>query len=150
MIELAADRHTEIQHCIEITEQTALIFDDELKARIGRLKDAGYIFAIDDFSAGNTSLQYLQEKFFDIVKLDGSIVQNCLTSELCNELTTMIIEMSHNLGFKVVAEFVSTEEIRDCMARAGCTMYQGWLYSPALKYKTFEARLFAEKSEEDI
>ncbi len=118
--------------CIEITEQTALIFDDELKARIERLKQVGYRFAIDDFSAGNTSLQYLQENFFDIVKLDGSIVQNCINNERSRELTTRIIELSHDLGFKVIAEFVSSEQIRDCMAQAGCTIYQGWYYSPAI------------------
>lgn len=150
LISLAADWQAEIRPCIEITEQTALIFDDPLKARIARLKDAGYLFAIDDFSAGNTSLQYLQEKFFDIVKLDGSIVQNCLTSERCNKLTRMIIEMSHNLGFQVIAEYVSTEEIRDCMARAGCTRYQGWLYAPAMEYSAFEARLSAEKNNQGL
>ncbi len=144
LIELAEDMRTGIRPCIEITEQTALVFDEQLKDRINRLKSAGYIFAIDDFSAGNTSLQYLQENFFDIVKLDGSIVQNCLTNERCNELTTMIIGMSHSLGFKVVAEFVSSEEIRDCMARAGCTMYQGWFYSPAIEYLALESRLQEE------
>ncbi len=146
LVELAADRQTGIQPCIEINEQTALIFDDQLKARIARLREAGYLFAIDDFSAGNTSLQYLQENFFDIVKLDGNIVQNSLTSQRCNELTRMIIEMSHSLGFQVVAEYVSSQQIRDCMARAGCTMYQGWFYAPAVAYKEFEARLAAEKA----
>ncbi len=120
--------------CIEITEQTAIIFTDELKSRMKRLRDAGYLFAIDDFSAGNTSLQYLQENFFDIVKLDGSIVQNSVSNERCNEFTTRIIELSHNLGFSVIAEYVSSKVIRDCMARAGCTIYQGWFYSPAIKF----------------
>ncbi len=141
LIELSSSYSAENPLCIEITEQTALIFNDELKERIGRLKAAGYMFAIDDFSAGNTSFQYLQENFFDIVKLDGSIVQNCITNERCNELTTRIIDLSHSLGFKVIAEFVSSEEIRDCMARAGCTIYQGWYYSPAVKFDELKEKL---------
>ncbi len=138
LIELADNYNCENPLCIEITEQTAIVFDDELKNRIKRLKDAGYMFAIDDFSAGNTSLQFLQENLFDIVKLDGSIVQNCLTSERSNEIIKMIIELSKNLGFNVIAEFVSSEEIRDLLALAGCTLYQGWLYSPAIKYAELE------------
>ncbi len=144
LIELAHSYEGEHRLCIEVTEQMAIVFDEVLKERIMRLREAGYTFAIDDFSAGNTSLQYLQENFFDVVKLDGSIVQNCLTNPRCNELTTMIIEMSHNLGFEVVAEFVSTEEIRDCMARAGCTMYQGWLYSPAITFPEMQKLLGGE------
>ncbi len=145
LINLIASYRGKHKLCIEITEQTAIVFNDELKDRIRRLKDAGYSFAIDDFSAGNTSLQYLQENSFDIVKLDGSIVQNCLTNERCNEFTTMIIELSHNLGFQVVAEFVSSVEIRDCMAKAGCTLYQGWLYSPAVTYDELVKKLAAKE-----
>ncbi len=118
--------------CIEITEQTAVDFNDELKARISRLRKAGYLFAIDDFSAGSTSLQYLQENCFDMVKLDGSIVQNCATNPRSQEIIALIVELSHTLDFEVLAEFVSTREIRDCMERAGCFLYQGWYFAAAM------------------
>ncbi len=144
LLELAGNYHAGVPLCIEITEQTAVDFNEELKERIGRLRAAGYIFAIDDFSAGNTSLQYFRENCFDIVKLDGSIVQNCITNPRSHEITASIIELSHSLGFKVLAEYVSSEEIRDAMATAGCTMYQGWLYSPAVTLEKFKKLL--EKS----
>ncbi len=119
--------------CIEVTEQTTLLFTDELKMTMHNLKNVGYTFAIDDFSAGSTSLHYLQESYFDIVKLDGSIVRNCISNPRSYEIATKIIALSKDLGFKVIAEYVSNEEIRDCMANAGCTIYQGWYYSPAIK-----------------
>ncbi len=134
-----------ISMCIEITEQAAVDFNDELRARIARLRDVGYLFAIDDFSAGNTSIKYLQENLFDFVKLDGSIVVECPTNPRCEEIVTMIIDLSRTLGFSTIAEFVSTEEIRDCMARIGCTMYQGWFYSPAIDRGRLISKLTAEK-----
>ncbi len=127
--------------CIEITEQTAVNWSDELRERMDRLKKLGFLFAIDDFSAGSTSLQYLQESLFDIVKLDGNIVQNSISNPRCYDITALIIELSHTLGFSVIAEFVSSEEIRDTMAKAGCTMYQGWLYSPALEFDRLQSLL---------
>lgn len=39
---------------------------------------------------------------------------------------------SHSLGFHVLAEYISTEELRDYMAQLGCILYQGWLCAPAL------------------
>ncbi len=121
--------------CIEVTEQTAVDFNDELKARISRLREAGYLFAIDDFSAGSTSLQYLQENCFDLVKLDGSIVQNCTTNPRSQEIIALIVELSHTLDFEVLAEYVSTGEIRDCMERAGCYLYQGWYFAAAMPFE---------------
>ncbi len=141
LIELARTKLKNHALCIELTEQTVVHFNEELKERIARLKEVGYVFAIDDFSAGNTSLQYLQENYFELVKLDGSIVQNCLDNTRTQEIISTIVGLSHNLGFQVLAEFVKSEEIRDCMARLGCTMYQGWYYSAAVDVETLKEML---------
>ncbi len=137
LLSLASENSGGNPICIEITEQTAVNFNEELKARIFRLRDAGYRFAIDDFSAGSTSLQYLQENCFDMVKLDGSIVQNCATNPRSQEIIALIVELSHTLHFDVLAEFVSTREIRDCMERAGCYLYQGWYFAAAMPFERF-------------
>ncbi len=135
LIELAESHSFKNPVCIEVTEQTAIEFNKELSERISNLRSCGYTLAIDDFSAGSTSLQYLQENGFDLVKLDGSIVQNCIENPRCKEIASSIVELSHNLGFMVLAEYVSTAQIRDCMAEIGCTMYQGWLFSPAVDFE---------------
>jgi EAL domain-containing protein (putative c-di-GMP-specific phosphodiesterase class I) len=41
------------------------------------------------------------------------------------------------LNIDVLAEYVSSEEIRDKLKENGCYMYQGWYYSPAVEYDAF-------------
>lgn len=43
-----------------------------------------------------------------------------------------IQQLADSLGFCLLAEFVETPEQRDRLAQLGCTLYQGYLYSPAL------------------
>lgn len=123
--------------CIELTEQAALQFDNELDHRLSRIRQMGYHLAIDDFSMGHTSIKYLLGNQFDIVKLDGSIVTGLQDNPRCQEIISSIIQMSKSLGFSVLAEYVSNREIRDKLAEKGCSLYQGWYYSPAVPYEDF-------------
>ena len=67
--------------CIEITEETELVTTRETGELISSIRQFGYTFALDDFSMGHTSLQYLQHNQFDIVKLDGNLVKSILDNE---------------------------------------------------------------------
>lgn len=118
--------------CIEITEQTAIHFDKELLERLSRIRALGYTFAIDDFSMGNTSINYLQTNVFDLVKLDGSLSRNVLTNARSLEIVSSIAVLASNFHIQVLAEYVETEEQRQMLENVGCYLYQGYLYSPAL------------------
>ena len=81
---------------------------------------------------GHTSLQYLQHNQFDLVKLDGNLVKSLLTNERTKEIISSIVYLSHSLDFKVLAEYVETEEQKNALEEVGCLLYQGYLYSPAV------------------
>ena len=118
--------------CIEITEETELVTTEETGELIRRIRNYGYTFALDDFSMGHTSLQYLQHNQFDLVKLDGNLVKSLLTNERTKEIISSIVYLSHSLDFKVLAEYVETEEQKNALEEVGCLLYQGYLYSPAV------------------
>ncbi len=130
---------------LEITEQTALLFNDELKARFSRLHELGYHFAVDDFSMGQTSLKYLLGSQFELVKLDGSLVTGMLDNPRCRDIVSSIVQLSHSLNVDVLAEYVSSPELRDTLAGAGCTRYQGWYYSQAVPFDEFAALASGKK-----
>lgn len=123
--------------CIEITEETALETTEETAALINEIKALGYTFALDDFSMGHTSLQYLQYNQFDMVKLDGNLVRSILGNERTKEIINSIVYLSKSLGFRVIAEFVETTEQRDALESIGVKLYQGYLYSPAIEKEEF-------------
>ena len=117
--------------CVEVTEQTALMFDDRTQAAFEEMHNMGLILAIDDFSMGQTSLDYLKDNMFDIIKLDGSLIKGLYVHDNCREIISSIVQLSSTLNLTVIAEFVETEQDRETLHELGCDNYQGYLYSPA-------------------
>ena len=118
--------------CLELTEQAAVSFNDETLRALQSLKDMGLQLAIDDFSAGQTSLHYLKAGMFDLIKLDGSLVGGILDNPNCREIISSISGLAASLGMKVLAEYVETAQQRDALHDIGCDWYQGYFYSPPI------------------
>ncbi len=123
---------------IEITEQAALSIKEELIKRLTRISQAGFRFAIDDFSMGSTSIKYLQTNLFTLIKLDGSMTRSILGNIRSKEIVASITKLSKDLGIDVLAEYVETEEQRAVLEEVGCYLYQGYLYSPAVPMEKLE------------
>lgn len=122
---------------IEITEQKALLSDRETEAKSRRIRAMGFPLVIDDFSMGHTSIKYLQNSAFDMVKLDGSLVRGLKDNPRCGEIIATIVSLSRALDFTVLGECVETKEQQSLLERLGCTQYQGYLYSPAVPFEDF-------------
>jgi len=118
--------------CIEITEQDSLPLNDDFIAQLYELKKCGYMLAIDDFSMGHTSIAYLKTNLFDEVKLDGSLVKDMVNNDRCKEIINSISFLSQALKFKILAEYVETEEQQEMLAKLNVHDYQGFLYAKAL------------------
>lgn len=121
--------------CIEVTEQAALSFSEESIAALKTLREMGFTLAIDDFSMGQTSINYLKDSLFDEIKLDGSLVKGLSTHENCRQIISSITQLASTLKLTVLAEFVETQEQRAVLHEIGCDCYQGYLYSPAVFLK---------------
>lgn len=114
---------------IEITEQDMLCNTDNTIRKLEYLKKVGHTLLIDDFGMGHTSLIYLKSNYFDVVKLDGSLVRQLLESDTEQKIVASVVELGEKLGVKVIAEYVETEEQRNMLKDLGCYWYQGYLYS---------------------
>lgn len=124
--------------CLEVTEQAAVAFNQDTRAALLELRDLGFALAIDDFSMGQTSVNYLKDGLFDLIKLDGSLVRGLLTQQNCREIVSSIANLSSSLGMTVLAEYVESAEQREELHRIGCDAYQGYLYSPAVALRDVE------------
>ena len=112
---------------IEITE-TALLTDPVGAAKVlAELHRAGVRVSIDDFGCGQTSLGYLSELPIHELKIDKSFVFDMLDNAAHNAIVCSVIDLGHNLAFRVVAEGVETEAILDALRNAGCDVAQGYL-----------------------
>jgi diguanylate cyclase (GGDEF)-like protein len=116
---------------VEITETTAIQDIDDTKGFVARVKDLGCRIAIDDFGAGYTSFRNLRKLGVDIVKIDGSFVQNLKRSEDDRAFVQTLIDLARRLGLETVAEWVQDEESAAILADWGCDYLQGALVGRA-------------------
>src|SRR3984957_3518022 len=110
---------------VEITE-TAALYDIEEAARfVCALRDAGCRVALDDFGAGHTSLQHLQNLMVDTVKIDGSFVRNVAASAESQAFLRHLLGLAQGFGLRTVAEGVETAEDAAVARDAGVDFLQG-------------------------
>ncbi|HEY4982907.1 MAG TPA: bifunctional diguanylate cyclase/phosphodiesterase [Pseudolabrys sp.] len=112
---------------IEITETAAIQDLDDARGFVTRVKDLGCRIAIDDFGAGHTSFRNLRKLGVDIVKIDGAFVRNITKSSDDRAFVHTLIDLSHRLGLKTVAEWVQDEEAAQLLSGWGCDFLQGVL-----------------------
>jgi diguanylate cyclase (GGDEF)-like protein/PAS domain S-box-containing protein len=116
---------------VEITETNAL--SDPLGTRrvLKELRTAGVSISLDDFGTGFASLDLLRSLPLDVVKIDRSFTRDIDTNTTQAAIATSIIQLSHQLELKVVAEGVETESQRQFLLSRGCDLIQGyWLARP--------------------
>ena len=114
---------------LEVTESTLLTSYESVNKAIGKLKDLGIKFAIDDFGVGYSSLARERELYVDSIKLDKYFADDLLTHEENEIIVGDIISMMHKFGHTVVAEGVEYEKQKDYLIRHGCDYLQGYLFS---------------------
>jgi len=131
---------------VEITEGLLLDARDSVVSQLNAFREAGMKIAIDDFGTGYSSLAYLRKFDIDFVKIDRSFTSNIIPNSSDMVLCEAIIEMSHKLGMKVIAEGVETDQQRDLLRNADCDFGQGYLYSKPVTVDQFEQLLNATQS----
>ncbi len=114
---------------LELTESAAMRNAEQATDRLTRLRLRGVGLSIDDFGTGYSSLLQLQRLPFSELKIDKSFVIDCATSKENAAIVYAIIDLTHRLGLKVVAEGVETRDALQLLARAGCDAAQGYYIS---------------------
>jgi EAL domain-containing protein (putative c-di-GMP-specific phosphodiesterase class I) len=126
---------------VEITEGVLLDAQGPIIEQLQGFRKAGIQIAIDDFGTGYSSLAYLKKFEIDYVKIDQSFTKNIAAGSDDMALCEAIVEMSHKLGVKVIAEGVETKQQYDLLLAAGCDYGQGYLFSRPIPAEEFEQLL---------
>ncbi len=112
---------------------------DETRVKMEKIRELGIRFSLDDFGTGYSSLSSLTRLPLEQLKIDRSFVDNMLSRTEDQIVVKTIIAMAHSLGLQVIAEGLETEAQRNFLHDQGCSLYQGYLFSPALPADKFLA-----------
>jgi diguanylate cyclase (GGDEF)-like protein/PAS domain S-box-containing protein len=124
------------QVSVEITEGVLLTDSESVMETLAEYRGAGIEIALDDFGTGYSSMAYLKKFNIDYLKIDQSFIRD-IDAEQSRTITEAIIVMGHQLGLKIIAEGIETEQQRNILMVAGCDFGQGYLFSHALPPEEF-------------
>ncbi len=111
---------------LELTESVFIEDTRRTQRTLKALKELGLKIALDDFGSGYTSMAYLRSFAADTFKIDRSFVQTIHSDDRSNAILKSMVELGRNLGMRVVAEGVETEEQEAFVRSAGCHLAQGF------------------------
>jgi EAL domain-containing protein (putative c-di-GMP-specific phosphodiesterase class I) len=122
---------------LEITETAVLDDLEKAKKMLMRLRRIGVRVAIDDFGTGQSALNKLNELLLDEVKLDRPFVTDFVESQSKQSIVNALVQMSHDLGMKVIAEGVESQPTLGLLLAMHCDSVQGYLLTEPLPPRDF-------------
>lgn len=99
------------------------------------LHSSGIRISIDDFGTGYSSLSHLKRFPISTVKVDRSFIRDITSDPDDAVIVGAIINMAHNMGLRVIAEGVETQEQLDFLRTLQCDEIQGFLFSPPVPHQ---------------
>lgn len=129
---------------IEI-EMTESMMSDDFQTLINlanEFKYLGFKVALDDFGSAYSSLNYLKEMPFDVIKIDKEFLNSTTTSDKGRVIVAKMVELIKTIRMIPVMEGVETKEQADFLEKLGCDLGQGYYYSkplPVSEYETYIA-----------
>ncbi len=122
---------------LEITESMAVSDPGRVEETMRPLRGLGVRLAIDDFGTGHSNLAILSRLPFDVFKIDRQFVSALQRDRQAPAIVEMILAMAETLGLETIAEGVESVRQAEFLRQRGCTLAQGFLYSPAIDAGTF-------------
>ncbi len=130
---------------LEITEGVSAARGGLILERLAVLRKLGFSIAIDDFGSGYSNMSYLTRLSAHTLKIDQSLVRGVQANTLGGRLVSNIVQMGRDLGYRVVAEGIETEDERALLTTWGCDYGQGWHFGRPMSASAFGDWLTSQK-----
>lgn len=127
---------------LEITESSLIENTEYVQKLLKQIKRRKIKLSLDDFGKGYSSLAYLIDFPFDILKIDRQFIQN-VEKERNDAILNAIIGMGNAMALTLVAEGVETQAQLNYLQEKQCHIVQGYFFSKPLN--TQDATTFMQK-----
>lgn len=120
---------------LEILETVSTTNNASVIENLVKLHKKGFKLAIDDFGSENSNFSRLLTLEVDYIKIDGSFIRNIGEDINSKEIVKAITSFSHNIGCKVIAEFVHNQQVYDISKEFDIDYVQGYFIAePSSNY----------------
>jgi diguanylate cyclase (GGDEF)-like protein len=123
------DRYGVSPHQFELELTEGILVDNPTmaKRKLTVLKDLGFILSLDDFGTGFSSIGYLRQFPFDILKVDRSFIRDIGLNSTANALIQSLVSLGDAMDLSVIAEGIETEDQLKLLRLVQCEYAQGFL-----------------------
>jgi diguanylate cyclase (GGDEF)-like protein len=118
---------------LEVPDKVLALGYERILPQLTILAGVGVKIAIDDFSGGFVSLQYLREMKASSVKIDRTFINSLMKDKSRAILVSSAIALSHSMKMTVVAQGVEDTETMALLRRLKCDFAQGYYFGKPLK-----------------
>lgn len=130
---------------IEVTESISKMDNDQLRALIERINNAGFTISLDDFGSKYSNLAILATMDFDEIKFDRSLVETLEKNPKSRVVMENTVKMCRDLqDTKSLAEGIETKGQMELLADYECDYGQGYYFSRPLPAEEFSNMLNRE------
>jgi PAS domain S-box-containing protein len=113
---------------VELTEHLNVDDYEGFTSRLRPLRAAGGRVAIDDFGAGYASLRHIIKVRPEWIKLDISLTERVDENPVVHALARALVTFADEVGVRVIAEGIETEEELEVLVDAGFRYGQGFYF----------------------
>ncbi|MCA0369640.1 MAG: GGDEF domain-containing phosphodiesterase [Proteobacteria bacterium] len=114
---------------IEVTETAVATNIASIRDILFYLRQKGYRIAVDDFGTGQSSLNYLFELPFDVLKIDQVFVRAMCENSGAEAIVRSALLLAKELNLESVAEGVENAKELDLLQAMGCAIGQGYHFA---------------------
>ncbi|WP_453991848.1 EAL domain-containing protein [Bacillus nitroreducens] len=114
------------QIVLELTEKQSVINYNQFKKIIEHYRQQGFRIAVDDAGTGYNSLKTLVYLKPEFIKLDKSLIRDIYQHRENQHLVELLVKYAMQVGTKIIAEGIETEQELEYLQGYGVHMGQGY------------------------
>lgn len=130
---------------LELTESAYSENEELMYEKIKALKKCGFLFSMDDFGSGYSTMNMLVSQPVDEVKIDRAFLFH-IANPKSQTLVRHTISMLHDLDLPIVIEGVENDEQRKLLTEWGCRYAQGFLFYKPMPAEDFMHLLLSQQT----
>lgn len=123
----------------ELTETSTYSKNKKTLNNLKKLKEEGFLLALDDFGSGFSNIEQLEIMDYDFIKIDGCFISKLDESEENQHLIEVFLDIAKLYDVKVIAECVENKKTLEILAAKGVEYAQGY------HLKKPESEIFLDK-----
>jgi diguanylate cyclase (GGDEF)-like protein len=127
--------------CLELTESSLMNPETNIVDVLEQIHGMGIYVAIDDFGTEHSSLARLRDLPVEVLKIDRSFIDGLPKEAGDTAIVSSVLSLAFAMGKHVIAEGIERMDQALALRSMGCTVAQGYLFSPPMDAASIESML---------